>query len=156
MHVTFDLPHALDLAAELRKPWHRLATRSLPHGEIVSIDLVGARDIALSIVNVMADLAPRSEIGRLRFAIGPFDDRGRTVHDAVFLSGSERALFKLVLADADRDVTADSGVLIRDGAGGQVLIAAAAFPHTLMLSMTGIEESGQLEYGRETYRLVPF
>ena len=140
------------LAEELAASIDCLYVRTAAHGAPISVTIWRAEHSGLEIRSKMHDIGRRLEVGVLEFR------KVRTIHvnDAridIRKSFSEHVKVEKLLI-VELDVTVESGIVLENSRGEQIVIVAGANPYTLSIRAPSLGTEFQPEYPLERYQHV--
>lgn len=147
--------HATSLAAELSMPIERVSVEFvIPHVGPNSVALWRSDGTGLRLFTEMHDVAARREVGVLNFEHASALRPGETVLGVASFHGPI-VVSKLLIHESG--TTAESGVVLKASSGGEMVIVAGAYPHSLaVLGVASLPHLFEPEYPIDLYTRVPF
>ncbi|MGH7055640.1 MAG: hypothetical protein ACREFK_14845 [Stellaceae bacterium] len=139
---------ALQLAAGVRRLSVNTDIRDTP----IAVTLWQGESTKLRIRSQMNDIAERLEVGVLEFT--RIQSWGANDPSIDFSKCFEKNLKIEKLVIAEQDVMAESGIVLENPYGEQIIIVAGASPYTLAVRAPSYEKVFQPEYPLDHYRRV--
>lgn len=150
--ISFGWQEDASLAAELAAGIDCFYVGTAAHGAPISVTLWKGDHSGLQIRSKMHDIGVRLEVGVLEFAkvraIGVNDTR-------IDLSNTFNERLKAEkLLIIELDVTVESGIVLENSHGEQIVIVAGANPYTLSIRAPSLGTEFQPEYPLDRYQRV--
>ncbi|MEM5299644.1 hypothetical protein VSR82_35735 [Burkholderia sp. JPY481] len=151
-HLNFALHQIDSLGEQLSGGFVRLSLVFAAHGRPISVKLWRSDGTGIRVRCRMYDVAERVEHGVLEFE--PLAENGGddAVIDLPDDMHGKCTVAKLVLNDDG--VVCESGLVIRGSRGGELIVVAGVYPHTLAVNVAKAFGPFEPEYPMEKYARV--
>ena len=153
--LLFVWDYSTPLVAELSKPIKRVSIEfAIPNVGPNSVALWRSDGTGLRLRTEMHDVAARKEVGVLNFEHASEVRPGETLVEIA--SFQDRIVVSKLLIH-ESGATAESGVVLTAGSGGEMVIVAGAYPYSLaVLGVASLPHLFEPEYPIDLYARVPF
>jgi hypothetical protein len=153
-NIPFSWQEEGPLVEYLSRPFDHLAVEVDIVQRPVAVCFVHNRIPTVEISSSMHDIGERAEVGVLRFAIGKDQKRFGLEIDLPPAFGAITAIDKLVIVE--QQVMAESGLVLRNVNGEEIVIVASAFPFVLAISVPWATRLPEFdpEYDLEEYTRI--